>query len=317
MSVERWKIELHEALRAADDPAATPVERAEMLMEIALELQQRPKSAEHLDGAVALYERALELVPGDERLLRARLSARRATALQAMPEEGTAALEEARRGYEGAIPILTEFGRPEEVAEAEINLGLVLQCLAGVGRAPMGDAVAAYQRALRTFNRVRYPVEFAILQNNLATAFLAMAAGEGAQVREALAVQAFEEGLKIVTLAAHPAEYAMLQNNLGNALQYAASGHNIENNLRALEAYDEAPKVRTRAASPLEYANTIANKANCLMNLPDDPTEPDLGNPRNLSLARAYLEEAQAIFNGHGELEKARLLAEPLAALIG
>jgi tetratricopeptide (TPR) repeat protein len=201
---------------------------------------------------------------------------------------------------------LTEFGRPEEVAEAEINLGLVLQCLAGVGRAPMGEAVAAYQRALRTFNRVRYPVEFAILQNNLATAFLAMAGGEGAQVREALAVQAFEEGLKIVTLVAHPAEYAMLQNNLGNALQYAASGHNLENNLRALDAYDEALKVRTRTTTPLEYANTIANKANCLLNLGSD-----------LSLARKYLEEAQAIFIEHGEIEKARLLAEPLAALSG
>ena len=106
-------------------------------------------------------------------------------------------------------------------------------------------------------------------------------------MREALAVQAFEEGLKVVSLIDHPTEYAMLQNNLGNALQYASSSHTLENNLRALDAYDEALKVRTREASPLEYANTIANKANCLWNLPDDPESPEAGNRANLTLARA------------------------------
>ena len=108
-------------------------------------------------------------------------------------------------------------------------------------------------------------------------------------MREALAVQAFEEGLKVVNLIDHPSEYAMLQNNLGNALQYASSSHMVENNLRALDAYDEALKVRTRETTPLEYANTIANKANCLWNLPDDPQRTDNGNHANLRTARALL----------------------------
>ena len=44
-----------------------------------------------------------------------------------------------------------------------------------------------------------YPREFAILQNNLATAFLSMPiTDERGKMREALAVQAFEEGLKVV-----------------------------------------------------------------------------------------------------------------------
>ena len=62
---------------------------------------------------------------------------------------------------------------------------------------------------------------------------------------------------------------------------------------------------RSRSAraqtSPLEYANTIANKANCLLNLPDDPEDPALGNPTNRARARFYLEEAQAIFSAGGE----------------
>lgn len=300
----RLDAELDTALAMAEDPAATAAERTEMLMEIAMGLQQRPKSVDYLTGAVALYDRALALCPEAEALLRARIQARRGTALQAIPEDGTASIEAARRAYEQALPVLVAEGRTEEVAEVELNLGLVLQYLAGAGRARITDAIGAYQRALRTFDRARYPAEFAILQNNLAAAFLSMpATDETGKMREALAVQAFEEGLRIVSLTDHPSEYAMLQNNLGNALQYAATGHPTSNNLRAIEAYDEALKVRTRETTPLEYANTIANKANCLINLGD------------LNEARAYLEEARAIFADRGDGAKAQLVAESLAEL--
>jgi tetratricopeptide (TPR) repeat protein len=303
--------EVHAALAVADDESASPVERAEMLMEIALGLQQRPKSPEQLHAAVELYDKALAVCPDAQELLRARITARKGTALQAIPEEGTECLEGARAEFETALPILTQLGTPEEVAEAEMNLGVVVQALTGASRAHITDAISAYQRALRTFNGAKHPEEFAILQNNLATAFLSMPfTDERSKMREALAVQAFEEGLKVVDLISHPSEYAMLQNNLGNALQYASSSHVIENNLRALEAYDEALKVRTRETTPLEYANTIANKANCLWNLPDDPAAPEQGNRANLTQARSYYAEARELFMRHGEVEKARIVGE-------
>jgi tetratricopeptide (TPR) repeat protein len=310
---DRAPDELKAALAAAEDATATPSERAEMLMEMAMGLQSRPKSVERLHFAVELYDKALAICPGDQPLLRARIVARKGTALQAIPGQGTAELESARATFEAAIPTLREHGRPEELAEAEMNLGVVVQNLAGAGRARIVDAIAAYQRALRTFDRARYPQEFAILQNNLATAFLSMPVGDArAKMREAMAVQAFEEGLRIVNLVDHPAEYAMLQNNLGNALQYASSGHGAENNLRALDAYDEALKVRTRETTPIEYANTIANRANCLLNLPDDPDRPEAGNRDNLALARAAYAEAREIFVARGELDKARIVAEAI-----
>ena len=311
MSSDRAVDEVRAALAAAEDDSALPSERAEMLMEMAMGLQQRPKSREQLQQSVELYDRALAICPEDERLLRARITARKGTALQATPEQGTALLERARAAFEEAIPTLIDFGRPEELAEAEINLGVVVQNLSGAGRARLTDAVSAYQRALRTFDRARYPKEFAILQNNLATAFLSMPfTDERGKMREAMAVQAFEEGLKVINIVDHPTEYAMLQNNLGNALQYASSSHTAVNNLRALEAYGEALKVRTREAAPLEYANTIANRANCLWNLPDQPDRPEDGNRTNLALAQADYIEARAIFMAHGELDKARIVAE-------
>lgn len=304
--MSRAEDELRAALAAADDASVPAADRAEMLAEIAMHLQQRPEHAGELGFAIELYDRALALCPEGEPLLRARLDARRATALQAMP--GDDALEAARDTYQRVLPLLAALGAPEEVAEAEMNLGLVLQTLAGAQRARITDAIAAYQRALRTFDRARFPREYAILQNNLATAFLAIPfTDERARMREALAVQCFEDGLQIVTLIDHPTEYAMLQNNLGNALQYASSSHAVENNLRALAAYDEALKVRTRDAMPVAYANTIANKANCLANLPDD-AEP--AGTRNLTTACRYYAEARELFARHGEHDRARLVGE-------
>jgi tetratricopeptide (TPR) repeat protein len=300
----------------AEDESVRPSERAEMLMELAMGLQQRPRSEAHLKAAVSLYDQALARCPTEEVLLRARIAARRGTALQAMPDSGTTSLEAARDAFEAARPVIAAHGEPAELAEVEMNLGVVIQHLAGLGRARLTDAISAYQRALRTFDRTRFPVEFAILQNNLATAFLAIPmSDERGRMREALAVQAFEDGLKVVNLIDHPSEYAMLQNNLGNALQYASSSHMVENNLRALEAYDEALKVRTREAAPLEYANTAANKANCLWNLPDDPQRPGNGNRANLQLALTLCRDARAVFASHGEIDKARIAAEAVTAL--
>lgn len=308
--------EVQAALSALEDPSWSDAQKVDMLVEIAMGLQTQPRQPADLHAALDLYDRALHLSAPTDYLVRARITARRATALHSSPGGGVPALLEARDGLEMARAVLRDHGEPEELAEAEMNLGLVLQSLAGEGKAPLKDAISAYQRALRTFGKVDHPKEFAILQNNLATAFLSMPMrDESGKMREALAVQSFEEGLSAVSLVEHPVEYAMLQNNLGNALQYASSSHGVENNLRALDAYDEALKVRTRAASPLSFANTIANKANCLLNLPDDPSNPDGGQAGRLTEATALYAQAVEIFETHGEPEKARMVREVLAEL--
>jgi tetratricopeptide (TPR) repeat protein len=304
------------AIKAADDDALPWADRAEMLMAIAMGLQTRPKHPEELEQAVALYERARDLITGDEPLLAARIEARLGTALQAMPDPSGDTLLRARAAFEAAGPTIRAGGRPEEIAELAMNQGLCLQSLAALKKAPITDAIKAYQEALRTFDKAQFPKEYAILQNNLATAFLAIPfSDERAKMREALAVQSFEEGLSAVDLIAHPTEYAMLQNNLGNALQYATSAHPIANNLRALEAYEEALKVRNPRDTPLEYANTIANKANCLANLPDDPGHPERGNEGTLKAAALLYGEARAIFEQHGERQKAKIVAAAILEL--
>lgn len=298
------------ALTAAQDPAASPEERAEMLMEIAMGLQMKPKSPDQLRDAVKLYQRALIEAPPDASLLLAHIRARMGTALQAIPDGGPQALKDACDCYEQALPVLRDLGKPETLAETELNLGLATQSLAGLGIRRIQDAIQCYHRALRVFGRDSHPQEFAVLHNNLAIAYLSIpATDERGRMREALAVQSFEEVLKVINLIDHPSEYAMIQNNLGNALQYAPSGHPLENNLRALAAYDEALKVRNARDTPVEYANTIANKANVLRNLPADLQTASGIALDPLHEALTLYREAQALFGQYGLDDRAELLA--------
>lgn len=307
MSVSPHIAAMVEETRRSGHP---PIDQSESLVEVAFDLQRKPKSPQDLRDAVHLYDCAIALT-AELPLPRARAMAGRGGALRRMPGSGLDELGQAREAFEQALPVLREAGDPEEVAEAEMTLGLVIQTLAGAGQASLVEALHAYQRALRFFTPANHPREYAVLHNNLATAYLALKmAPEREVMREAMAVQSFREALKVVTLESDPIEYSMLQNNLGNALQAMRSGHPFENLERALEAYDEALKVRTQQDMPLEHANTLSNKANALMNLPDDPAQPGNGNPRRLREALALLRAARALFLEHGVEDRAQLLEE-------
>lgn len=308
--------EVRAALAAAEDPLASPAERAEMLMEIARGLQLKPRTPQQLHDAVTLYRRARSLVPEGENLLAARILAREGTAHQALPNGGADPLHDARACFEAARPVLAGLGLPEEVAEVDLNLGLIAQSLSGAGPGRIQDAISHYHRALKVFTETAFPREHAIVHNNLAIIYLSLPTSDKAgELREAMAVQSFEQVLKVVNLVDHPVEYAMAQNNLGNALQYAPGGNRIANLLRAVEAYDEALKVRNPHDTPVEYANTVANKANALANLPDDPADPLSGQQRNLREARALYHEAQVLFRERGMHGHAEAVTEALAGI--
>ena len=301
------------ALAAIESESATVAEKIQMLIDMATGLQKKPKSKKQLYDAAFLYTQAIELCPVEEVVLKARALAGMGTALRTIESQGSDLLLEAKAAYQEALPILEERASRVEVAEAQMNLGLVLQGLVGFGLAELKDAVQLYQRALRVFTGEAYPQEYAILQNNIAIAYLsASLSPQAEEMRQALAVQSFEEALKWVTLIEHPSEYAMLQNNLANTLQYLPSIHPVDNNLRALKAYDEALKVRTPRDTPVEYANTISNKANVLYNLPDDLKNPKRGNFNNLLKAKTLYEKALEIFTGHGEIERSQMVSEVL-----
>ncbi|NET06533.1 MAG: hypothetical protein F6K09_31645 [Merismopedia sp. SIO2A8] len=304
------------AITAIESESATKVEKIEMLIEMGLGLQKHSPSPKSLQGAVDLYRRAIDLCAEEHHLLRARATVGMATALRTIPSEGEQLLLQAKEAYETAIPILEEFACPEEVAEVQMNLGLVLQSLVPFNQAHMGESIQAYQQALRVFTWQAYPQEYAILHNNMAIAYLSMPSlSEKGNLSQALAVQSLEQALKQIAVADCPQEYAMLQNNLANTLQYLPSNHPVENNLRAIAAYDEALKVRNPRDTPLEYAHTVANKANALCNLPDVLEHPEAGNRNNLLQAQAYYQQAEQIFTDYGRIEQAQVVAKAMQGI--
>ncbi len=141
-------------------------------------------------------------------------------------------------------------------AELSLQLGVALQDKANGNRPTLLEAVKAYQDALQFGISVEQTREsFALLQNNLALAYLAMPMTEaGDQLRMGIAVQSLREALKVYTKETHPEEWASAQLNLANALQYIPSSHPEENLIQAVEIYDEILNVRQKAFDPVGYA---------------------------------------------------------------
>jgi tetratricopeptide (TPR) repeat protein len=180
-------------------------------------------------------------------------------------------------------------------AELSLQLGMALQDNANGNRPALLEAVKAYQDALRFGITVeRTPESFALLQNNLALAYLTMPMTEaGDQLRMGIAVQSLREALKVYTKETHPEQWASAQLNLANALQYIPTSHPEENLIQAVEIYDEILNVRQKAFDPVGYARLLANQANALAHL-------GIFGPAMEKIGEAY-----KLFQWHNEPEMA------------
>jgi len=180
-------------------------------------------------------------------------------------------------------------------AELSLQLGILLQDHAKGNRAALLEAVKAYQDALRFGIALEQnPESFALLQNNLALAYLAMPMAEsGDQLRMGIAVQSLRDALKVYTKEKYPEQWASTQLNLANALQYIPTSHPEENLIQAVEIYDEILSVRKKAFDPVGYARLLANQANALAHL------------GIFAPAMEKISEAYKLFQWHNEPEMA------------
>ncbi len=306
----RSQLSFEMALQMAEESSASDTEKAAMLAEIAQGLQQHATSIEDHRYGIALLRRALGFSQLDGNDM-ARLQVQLATGLSQIPSDSSEPLHEARLLLDNAM---NELAIEEERASAAMQQGLIVQSLASMGAMDHAVAAGHYQAALRFFRSSTHPAEYAIIHNNLATLWLSMPR-ESAQHRlyEAMAVQAFETALANINAQSHPDEYAMLQNNLGNALQHSDSGDLIANKMRAIEAYDIALSLRKQ--QPHLQANTLANRANCLRDIPDNLDKPELGNRHRLAAALNNAQQAQKLFEQGSERDKANMMAELIADL--
>lgn len=296
-----------------DSASLSTVDRVKALLGIVQEYHRHARTSSDIQQMVYFCCQALELTQRleSEPLLQARSLVALGTVLRCLPDRSSEVLVEARMAYEQALSLLQEHADLVEIATAYLHLGCVLQALMADGLAQLEDVIEVHSYAQRIFTSQDYPREHALLQNNLAIAYLALPCHHPLRP---LAIAIFRQALRHISLTDCPWEYALLHNNLGNALQclsgYDAGG---ANSWHAIAAYDEALKVRNCIDTPLDFADTLAGKANALAHLVDDNRNP---NALCYALqARNLLLEAKAIFHQHQQRSRVQAIALSLAEL--
>ena len=197
--------------------------------------------------------------------------------------------------YQDAIQLAGETPLPLLRADLWLNLGMTYQELANGQRGGLIEAVKCYQQALQLgLTLESQPEMYAMVQNNLALAYLAMPMVEASdQLRMGVSVQSLREALKVYQKDTHPELWSSTQLNLANALQYLPSSHPQENLIQAVEIYEELLQIRNKAYDPVGYARLLANQANALAHL------------GIFKHALEKLNEAYKLFHWHNETDLA------------
>ncbi|NEO73263.1 CHAT domain-containing tetratricopeptide repeat protein, partial [Moorena sp. SIO3H5] len=126
-------------------------------------------------------------------------------------------------------------------------------------------AITGYEVVGTVFTREAFPQDWAMTQNNLASAYCQRIRGEKADNLEA-AIKAFQGALQVRTRKAFPQDWAQTQNNLGNAYTNRIKGEKADNLEAAIKAYQAALQVYTREAFPQDWAMTQNNLGNVYSN---------------------------------------------------
>jgi tetratricopeptide (TPR) repeat protein len=178
-------------------------------------------------------------------------------------------LEEAAAVYRDVLQVTEQVSL--EWARAQRGLGNTLQAMGWreFGTTKLEEAVAAYRGALQVGTRERVPLEWAIVQHNLALALATIGEREGATTTKLEeAVAAYRELLKEWTRQRAPLDWAMTQNNLGTILHSLGRREFATTKLdEAVAAYREALEERTRERVPLQWAATQTNLGVVLQSL--------------------------------------------------
>jgi len=157
--------------------------------------------------------------------------------------------------FEFAIKIYREIIKsihPEEsshiYADINIKIGNIHVDIAEIVNKAENSrkAIIAYKEALKVRTFDRFPIDFAMTQNNLGNAYWVLAEVEDKAENCRKAIDAFNEALRVNTFDDYPMQYATTQNNLGTAYGVLAEVEDkAENCRKAIEALNEALRVYT------------------------------------------------------------------------
>lgn len=134
------------------------------------------------------------------------------------------------------------------------------------------QAIAVYQQALQKTNPQTRPNNYAMIQNNLGSAYGDRARFQDPAENLERSVQAYELALRYRKLADDPARYAATQNNLGTAYWNLAQHQQPIRRLKqSIAAYFEALRYYSPDCEPIHYAMIQNNLGTAYWNLAQQP----------------------------------------------
>jgi tetratricopeptide (TPR) repeat protein len=124
----------------------------------------------------------------------------------------------------------------------------------------MTICIQAFEEALNLFTLEHFPMDYGIIQDDLANAYRALAEVENTAENCIKAIKACKEALKVRRIEAFPKDYGITQNTLGNTYSILAEVEDTaENCRRAIKAYEEALKVYTLDSFSIQYGAIYNN----------------------------------------------------------
>jgi CHAT domain-containing protein len=147
---------------------------------------------------------------------------------------------------------------PEILAAMQTSLYAALYFAPDHGAA-LEEGISALKSALPTLTHERYPLQWAIVQSNLGTAYSERTGGTTRAENVEEAIAALSAALAVLTTATAPIQWAQTQNTLGLVYRERALGNRAENFENAIACYTSALQVFTPTTFPLQWAQTQNN----------------------------------------------------------
>jgi len=172
--------------------------------------------------------------------------------------------------FENALRICNRENFPQEWIKIQNNLGIIhtfnlyLFISEEDQNKEIEKGIVAFQNALEVCPQNNNPIEWADLQDNLASAYAKRMSEDEISNLE-MSIFHYQQALQVRTFESYPYEWAKTQNNLGCA--YFTYSRKIkegraENLNKAILAYKDALKFRTKDNDPLKCLETATNLGN-------------------------------------------------------
>ncbi len=172
--------------------------------------------------------------------------------------------------FENALRICNRENFPQEWIKIQNNLGIIhtfnlyLFISEEDQNKEIEKGIVAFQNALEVCPQNNNPIEWANLQDNLASAYAKRMSEDEISNLE-MSIFHYQQALQVRTFESYPYEWAKTQNNLGGA--YFTYSRKIkegraENLNKAILACKDALKFRTKDNDPLKCLETATNLGN-------------------------------------------------------